>query len=105
MTLVSSITEDTLHIDTFRRCDSELHVPVPVNPDTTAAAQARRVQLEEEAAISSILKAICQGVSAPVFKGKGNGTLIGFLACYAQNTPMINYNHAPGAAILFPPVN
>lgn len=32
----------------FRRCDVELHVPMPFNPNTPAAAQERRAYLTEE---------------------------------------------------------
>nr|XP_023680798.1 putative nuclease HARBI1 [Paramormyrops kingsleyae] len=40
------INEDTLQ--EFRRRDAELHVPMSVNPNTPAAARARRDQLAEE---------------------------------------------------------
>ena len=35
-------------VQDFRRCDAELHVPMSMNPNTSAVAQVRRDQLAEE---------------------------------------------------------
>lgn len=53
------INEDTLQ--DFRKRDTELHVVMPVNPNTPAAVD----QLAESAGKSTSIIAICQDASTP----------------------------------------